>query len=68
MKRKYYVIYVEGGVEPSVEGPFFTDQLRDVAARHAHRGQDVDDAVFWADVDKGGELIIGSYPSAFFSH
>jgi hypothetical protein len=68
VKRKYYVICVDGGVEPRVEGPFDTDRLRNAAARRVHKGQDADDAVFWADIDKSGGLTVGSYPSALFSH
>jgi hypothetical protein len=67
MKKKYYLIRVEGGVEAFTVGPFDRQVLRDAAARRAHEVQDDDDSILWADTDEKGKLTVGSYASAFFS-
>ncbi|MFB3885508.1 MAG: hypothetical protein ACE144_09790 [Thermodesulfobacteriota bacterium] len=66
MKKYHYLIEVEGGVEPTVHGPHRTEQGRDNAARQIHQKQEEDDGLFWADVDEGGRLAVGSYMAGFF--
>ena len=66
MKTTYYLIEVEGGVEPCVHGPYQTEEERDNAARQIHKDLGENEALFWANVDRTARLIVGSYPSRFF--
>ena len=66
MERKYYLIKVDDGVEPSAQGPFETEDERDEIASEVHVVMDEDDCLFWADVDKRGVLTVGSYIAGFF--
>ena len=66
MGKKYYLIEVEGGIEPFAQGPFGTEDERDEIAREIRAGMDEDDCLFWADIDERGVLTVGSYDAAFF--
>ena len=66
MENRYYLIEVEGGVEPVAQGPFETEQERDGIAKEIHASMDDDDCLFWADVDERGVLAVGSYVAGFF--
>ncbi|MBW1707725.1 MAG: hypothetical protein JRJ86_21625 [Deltaproteobacteria bacterium] len=66
MKKTLYLIGVHQGVEPFVRGPFQDEDERDIEAKSIHRKQRMDDSLFWADVDKVGGLIVGSYMAGFF--
>jgi hypothetical protein len=66
MKKNYYLIEVEGGVEPTAHGPYSTEHKRDNAARQIHPRQEEDDGLFWADIDERGTLAVGSYVAGFF--
>jgi hypothetical protein len=57
---RFYCILVEEGLEPSLSGPYQNDQDRTNAAK-AFRNKRDDNAVFWLDLDKHGNPIIGSY-------
>ena len=61
MKPKYYLIDVFGCVEPTAVGPFDTDEERDAQAKIIHAGQSEEDALFWANVDKEGNLVVGAF-------
>jgi transcriptional regulator with XRE-family HTH domain len=66
MKIRYYVIVVEGGVEPSLNGPFDTEERQSSVARRLHRRLAEDDSLFWADIDEAGGLSVGPYTAGFF--
>ncbi|MBI1910339.1 MAG: hypothetical protein HYS22_09260 [Deltaproteobacteria bacterium] len=66
MERKYYLIEVGDGIEPSAQGPFETEDERDAIAKEIRAAMDEDDCLFWADVDERGILTVGSYDAAFF--
>jgi hypothetical protein len=66
MKKKYYLLEVEGGVEPIVRGPYRTELEWDNAAKQIRQSQGEDDGLFWADIDGTGELTIGAYAAGFF--
>jgi len=66
MRKIYYLIEVHGGVEPFAQGPFREEEERDDAAKIIHRTQKEGDGLFWADADKEGGLIVGSYMAGFF--
>jgi hypothetical protein len=66
MKKKYYLLEVEGGIEPIVHGPYNTEDERDNAARQIRRSQEEDDGLFWAETDETGALVAGSYMAGFF--
>lgn len=67
MRKKYYLIRIEGGVEAFTKGPFNSRAARDVAAKRVHELQEENDCVLWADTDEKGQLKVGSYASAFFA-
>ena len=66
MGKTLYLLAVEAGVEPSIHGPYQTEDERDRAAKEIHRGQEEDDALFWVDVDDAAGLTVGSYAAGFF--
>lgn len=66
MEKKHYLIEVDEGIEPYVHGPFKTEDECDKEARRMRRTQGMDDCLFWADVDDGGVLSVGSYMAGFF--
>ena len=66
MKTTYYLIEVEGGVEPCVHGPYQTEEERDNAAKQIRNKQEDDDGLFMADVDEKGFLTVKSYVAGFF--
>ena len=65
MKKIFYLLAVEGGVEPCVKGPYQTEEERDCAAQEIHEEQEEDDGLFWVDIDDSA-LTVGSYHSGFF--
>ena len=66
MMKTLYLIGVEGGVEPFTWWPFQNEEDRDEAAKAIHKRQRIYDSLFWADVDEGGGLVVGSYIAGFF--
>ena len=66
MKKNYYLLEVEGGVEPTVHGPYNTKHERDNAAKQIRRRQQEDNALFWADIAEAGILAVGPYTAGFF--
>jgi hypothetical protein len=66
MKKNYYLLEVEGGVEPIVRGPYRTKIERDNAAKQIRLCQQEDDGLFWADIDEVAVLTIGAYTAGFF--
>jgi hypothetical protein len=66
MQKKYYLLEVEGGVEPTVRGPYRAKIERDSAAKRIRLSQEEDDGLFWADIDETGGLTIGAYVAGFF--
>lgn len=66
MKKNYYLLEVEGGVEPIVRGPYYTRHDRDNAAKQIRRRQQEDDGLFWADINEAAVLTVGAYTAGFF--
>jgi hypothetical protein len=66
MKNNHYLLEVEGGVEPTVHGPYPTKHERDNTAKQIRRRQQEDDGLFWADIDEAGSLAVGTYTAGFF--
>jgi len=66
MKKTRYLLAVEGGVEPSVQGPYQTEDERDYATKQIRRRQEEDGGLFWADIDEGAALTVGAYTAGFF--
>ena len=66
MKKTYYLIEVQGAIEPLTRGPFQDEHERDDRAKSIHTALRLDDSLFWADVDEAGGLIVGSYTANFF--
>lgn len=68
LPHTYWLVIVCGDVEAELQGPFATDELRDVAAKK-YRAQDGDespDGIHWLDVDSQGIPSIGDYSGGFF--
>jgi hypothetical protein len=61
----FYLIDVVGCTDPSVVGPFDTEEERDEAARSLRADQDDEDALFWLDV-RDGVPVTGAYMAGFF--
>jgi hypothetical protein len=66
MGKTLYLLAVEGGVEPSVQGLYQTEDERDHAAKQIRRRQEEDDGLFWADIDDAAVLTVGAYTAGFF--
>lgn len=66
MRRRYYLIGVDQGVEPFILGPFKTPKERDATAREVRSRQDKDDSLFWAVINEKGLLAVGPYVAGFF--
>ena len=66
MKKLYYLIEVQGGVEPIVRGPYPTQHERDEAAKQIRRMQQEDDGLFTAKIDEQAMLTVGAYTAGFF--
>jgi hypothetical protein len=66
MKKKYYLLEVEGGVEPIVRGPYRAKIERDSAAKRIRLSQEEDDGLFWLDINEVGVPTIGVYTAGFF--
>jgi hypothetical protein len=66
MKKKYYLLEVEGGVEPIVRGPYHAKIKRDSVAKRIRLSQEEDDGLFWADIDGVGVPTVGAYAAGFF--
>ena len=66
MKKTRYLLSVEGGVEPSVQGHYQTEDERDHAAKQIRGRQEEDDGLFWADIDDAAVLTVGAYAAGFF--
>jgi len=64
----YYLIAVEGGIEPSLHGPYDTIEERNEDAREIAKGQDPgSDGLFPLDQEDDGHLSIGAYPGGFLA-
>jgi hypothetical protein len=53
MTRRF-LIQMEGGLEPTVRGPYATEAGRDWAARDIHRKMDEDDNLIAVDIHQVG--------------
>jgi len=70
-KTFHYVVEVWGGIEPSLVGPYATEDERQAVAKKVHTDQNPEeDGTFWLDVTIGedGKPVteIGSYSGRFF--
>ena len=64
---KYFLVPVTGCCDPDTLGPFETAERRDEKAKEIRAGQrDGEDALFWADVNSKGTLLVGAYEAGFF--
>jgi len=66
-KTTYYVLVVEGCVEPSLSDPFKSWLARDKEARRVrnfgvdNHGDTENNGVFWLDVTPDGKVEVGAY-------
>lgn len=67
LEKQYYLIAVPGCIDPEVKGPFVSEEEQDTAAKRIRKEQREEDALFWAIVEKDGELNVGAYSAGFFS-
>jgi hypothetical protein len=70
-KATYYVLVVEGGVEPSLSDPFKSWEDRDKEAKKVRnegvdgQGDPEENGVFWLDVTADGKVQVGAYSNGF---
>ena len=56
---KYYVLSIEGGINPELTGPYTSEDDRDADGKGIHDNQDPDtDATFALDIDIDGTAEI----------
>jgi len=56
---KYYVLSIEGGINPELVGPYDNEEHRDADGKAIHDDQDPDtDATFALDIDTDGTAEI----------
>jgi hypothetical protein len=61
-----YLISVEGGIEPTVHGPYRSERERTATGRQLHAAQDpATDALFLAEVFADGRLRVDSVSAGF---
>ena len=59
MQQRFYILVIQGGTEPSLEGPFDSAQQRDRAARTTWKTlRHGEGNLFKANVDEGGQLAV----------
>ena len=63
----FYLIDVDGCVDPSALGPYDTCEERDKEAKRVRARQKETDALFWADVVPRGTLKVGAYTAGFLN-
>ena len=67
--KKFYVLFVEGDIEPSLLGPYKTQNERDAKARELKINEDGyandENGIFWMDVTHGVPEV-GFYSGGFF--
>lgn len=63
---KYFLLIVEGDVEPIAKGPYESDEARDRAAINEKRERGDQDGIYWLNVSERGLPFTGSYSGKFF--
>jgi hypothetical protein len=63
--KKYYVLEIYRDIKPFLYGAFDSEARRDAQARKL-RGKDDEDenGIFWLNVTRGGDAIVGFYSHA----
>ncbi len=61
----YFVVFVWGDVDPSLEGPFETEDERDAKAREIRRNEGDENGIYWLDLTESGKLEVGPYTGGF---
>ena len=61
----YYVLFIEGDVEPKLYGPYKTHKNRDKKAQKLRAENGPEDGIFWMDMT-AGKPVVGAYPANFF--
>lgn len=66
LRAKFYNVPVWGSVEPSLDGPYATAELRDAEAKKINAEADEEAGLFWLDIDNNGNPIVGAFSNADF--
>jgi hypothetical protein len=66
--QQYYVLFIEQDVEPTLFGPYGTEEERDDYALilRANDTDDLPSGIFPVEVDERGRPSVDSYSGAFF--
>lgn len=64
-QTNYYVVHVVGCVDPELVGPYSSRHYRNKKARLIRNNNSDEDAIFWMNVSRGGQVKIGAYSNAF---
>ena len=62
----YYVLFVEGDVEPSLCGPYHNPKDRDEEAVRLKREHGDEHGIFMLDIDTIGRPSVDAYSGGFF--
>lgn len=68
MQARYFVLFIWQDVEPTLYGPYDSEEQRDVKAQLL-RQEDPDDppsGIYPAEIDEAGQLRIDTYSGQFF--
>lgn len=64
MSRRLYIVYVWGMIDPSLIGPFATQEAREEKLKEVAQEMGEEDVCFWLDVHDD-EVEIGSYSGGY---
>jgi hypothetical protein len=62
-----YLFITEGDVDPSIMGPFASQELRDKAAKAHKKNNGDEDGIFMLDIDENGKPTTCPYSGGFFA-
>jgi hypothetical protein len=66
-RSKFYVLFIWGGVDPSLKGPFPTEELRDNESRRLKTKHGDEHGIYPLNVGEDGVPKIGAYSNIFLS-
>jgi len=65
---QYYLIIVEGDIEPLLLGPYADEKARDESAQKYKKEHGDEDGIFWLDIPEGGyRPVVGAYSRWFIT-
>jgi hypothetical protein len=62
---RYYLLVIYGDIEPSLKGPYRTEQMRDCAAVKQKKKSRNEDGIFALNVTTDGRASVSAYSGGF---